>query len=332
MDEKALGHEILAIGGCFVDHILEVDETFLNSISGAKGGMVAVPYEELIRILHLAETQSERRPGGSAANTLRGLRQLGHDCAMTGMIGSDEHGAYFLEAFEEMGIRGLLVPSQTPTAQVACLVTPDGQRTMRTYLGTACEMGAQDLLPHAFHGTRLVHIEGYTLANGELCHKAMELATASGAFVSFSLASFEIVEHFKETIHFLLDNHVDIVFANEDEGHALHGLSPRQACEELGKVCSIAVVSVGAEGCWVSHNGMTVHCPALKVPAVDTIGAGDLFASGFLHGWMEEYNPEICGLIGCLTGGAIVQVRGAVLPQSTLPGLRQDIAALKTGS
>jgi sugar/nucleoside kinase (ribokinase family) len=248
---------------------------------------------------------------------------------MTGKIGKDDAGLFFLQSLEEIGIQAHFVQSDTPTAQVACLVTEDGERTMRTFLGAACEMREGDLDEALFEGPELVHIEGYSLHNGQVTQRALDFAKRHGAKTSFSLASFEIVEHFREILPSLLDMHVDIVFANEAEGHALHGLSPRYCCHELNKLCEIAVVSVGDEGCYVAHNGHVVHCPAERVKVSDTIGAGDLFASGFLHGYLEGLDPELCGKLGCHSGSTIVQIAGARIPEALWPELRRRFGDTK---
>ncbi|MCB1135345.1 MAG: adenosine kinase, partial [Chlamydiia bacterium] len=245
-----------------------------------------------------------------------------------GKIGTDAHGAFFLDSLARLGIGTHFAQSATPTAQVACLITPDGERTMRTFLGSVPEMTGADVAQGLFEGTRLALIEGYTLPNDRLTHQSMLYARDAGTKIAFSLASFEIVEAFKDVIHSLIEEHVSIVFANEAEAHALHGLSPRYCCQELSRHCEIAVVSEGAQGCYVAWEGQVAHCPALPVKAVDCTGAGDLFAAGFLHGWLQGLDPETCGRIGCILGAAIVQVPGAILPEEQWPRIREELGVV----
>ncbi|MFQ5729094.1 MAG: carbohydrate kinase family protein, partial [Waddliaceae bacterium] len=171
-----------------------------------------------------------------------------------------------------------------------------------------------DLDPAHFKNVNIVHIEGYSLQNEKVTEKAMRLAKESGALVSLDLGSFEIVNQYKSTILGLLEKYVDLVFTNKDETLALTGFPPEKGCEQIKNLCEIAVVMIGKEGSWVGWGDETHRCPTFQVEAIDTTGAGDLFASGFLHALLEGKPAEECAKWGAITASTVVQVIGTEIP------------------
>lgn len=318
-------HEVLGIGAPFLDHVIHVTDEYLALHGNQKGGMQPVDLLTFRKIIEESGVPVSLSAGGSSANTIKGLSKLGHSCALAGKIGKDDAGKAFLERIKHYGITPFLLPTDTPTGQIVCLVTPDKQRTFRDYLGAAQEMRGADLKPHFFEEVKLVHIEGYSLMYEDLPLTAMKMAKEAGALVSFDMASFEIADLYqKETFH-LLENHVDIFFANVDETYALTRLPPDKGCAVLKEKCKIAVVLVGKAGCWIGHENELIHCLAYPVEPVDTTGAGDLFAAGFLHGYLLGKPLHVCAHYGALTASEVVQVIGAEIPDETWEKLLQDI-------
>lgn len=310
-----MNYDILGIGGPILDLILHVSDDFLGSVPGEKGGMEPIDFESLQKIIRESGGEPVCVPGGGARNTLHGLARFGEKCALLGMVGQDPLGLKYRSLLADQGIHPLLVESKTPTALVLSLVTPDGERTMRTFQGASTEIRGHHLNAAHFHEARLVHLEGYTLFNKDLTETAMRLAKEGGAKISFDLASFEIVRSFKGTILPLLEKYVDIVFANQEEVGALLGEKEEEkGCEALASLCEVSVVLMGQKGCWVKSGQEKKHCPAYPVRPLDTTGAGDLFASGFLHGYLRGYPLEICAHYGAIAGRAVVQVVGPVIP------------------
>lgn len=310
-----MNYEIIGIGGPILDQLLRVPEIYLASaVPGKKGGMEPVTFDVLERIVTGSGSDALIVPGGSARNTLHGLSRFGERCALIGMVGGDPRGLLYRKLLQDQGIHSLLLESQTPTAIVLSLVTPDGERTMRTFQGASVEMRGSHLNPELFKGVKLVHLEGYTLFNEDLTETAMRLAQEAGAKVSFDLASFEIANRFKEHILYLLDTYVDLIFCNEMEAKSLLGLEEEKACEALAEICEVGVVLMGPKGCWVKRGRHKLHCPAYPVEPIDTTGAGDLFTSGFLHGYMRKYPIDICAHYGAIAGRAVVQVMGPIIP------------------
>lgn len=327
MTTKSVGHEVLGIGAPIIDYVIEVSEEDLKTLSNGKGGMQVVNQQTLAKILHLHPVSPEHFLGGSGANTIRGLANLGHACAFTGKIGKDVAGKKFLEGMKILGIHTqFLLLSDTPTAQVACLVTPDGERTMRAFLGASEELRIEDLKPEMFEGVKLVHLEGYNLLKPHFTKRAMEMAKAAGATISFDLGSFEIVEKNLDIIVDLLSRYVTIVFANQDESHKLTQISSERSCNILKDICDIAVILMGKEGCLVGTGSKQIACSAFPVQdPIDTTGAGDLFASGFLHGYLQGHSLQDCAHFGALTGAAVVQVHGVEIPQLDWITLKEKI-------
>ncbi|MBA3957972.1 MAG: adenosine kinase [Parachlamydiaceae bacterium] len=316
--------EVIGIGAPIIDYILDVSETFIQQLPGAKGGMTIINHDAFNKILNACDPPTLRL-GGSSANTVRGLASLGNACAFIGKTGRDEAGKAFYDGLKALGIPMLLKPVEQPTSQVLCLVTPDKERTMRAFLGASTGLTVEDLHPEFFKGVKLVHFEGYNLLNPALIRKAMMLAKKAGARVSLDLGSFEVVKANKGLIAELLTRYVDVVFANQDEVYALTGLKERRAGEVLKDFCSTVVVLMGEHGCWVMRDAHAIHRKAIPVEApVDTTGAGDLFASGFLHGYLQGLSLEECAHYGAMTGAAVVQVKGVELTQEQWSQLRAD--------
>lgn len=319
MTSPNIKHSVLGVGAPILDYLIHVSEEYLIAIGGKKGGMEVVDYETMLSIIENSGHIPKEVAGGSSTNTIKGLARLGHACAVTGKIGQDFRGEKVLKSLAALNIATHYRYSATPTAHVASLITPDGMRTMRSFLGACSEMCGEDLQPKIFEGAGLVHIEGYTLLCRQLTKTAMVLAKEAGALVSFDLGSFEVINTFKLEITDLLSNYVNIVFANEDEIHALFEQPPHQGCAMLSSLCELAVVMLGKKGCLVGYRGNVKAYPAYPVVAIDTTGAGDLFASGFLHGYLQGKPLEECAHYGALTGAAVVQVIGAEIPDELWP-------------
>lgn len=320
-------YDVIGIGAPVIDQILPISEEYLSQIPGNKGGMIAVDYESFLKIVAGSKAEALLIIGGSSSNTIKGLAQLGQKCAIIGKIGSDLAGKKFLESMLALGVTPLFLQSSSPTGQVACLVTPEGERTFRSFLGASSEMKADELIPEQFEKARLVHIEGYTLLAGtSLTQRAMELAKNANAKVSFDLASFEIVHDYKETIIDLISRHVDVLFANVEEIKALTGLPPEKGCSILKDICETVVVLAGKQGCWVGHRESIIYQPAFSVETIDTTGAGDLFASGFLHGYLTGQSLEECARFGAITGAAVVQVLGTDIPLKKWEEVKSKLA------
>lgn len=321
-------YRILGIGAACVDLLIPISEDFLRHVPGKKGGAQAISIEEFNHILAQSHIPPSIAAGGSCANAIKGLANLGETCALFSHIGSDAFGEHLAHYMAELGIVELFSKSPLPTQRVLCLITPDGQRTMRFCTGCIDEMSESFLSPAYFEGIQLAHLDAYTLRNGNLTRQAMRFAKQAGAMVSLDLSSFEVIRDYHAPLMELLSNYVDIVFANRDEVKALLGLNPIESCLKLQEICSIAVVLLGNEGCLVGHQGQFFHCPAFPAKLVDSTGAGDLFGSGFLYGYLQGYPLTHCATLGNRLGGAVIEMQGADIPPEKWEVIKSFIRTL----
>ncbi len=313
--------KVMGVGSPIVDLLAEVDDAFIDTIEGDKGGMVLVNEEQMQAMEGRVPGELVQAPGGSAANTIFALAKLGMPAAFLGKLGDDEYARYYADAFTELGgdpSRFKHEPSAR-TARCLSLVTPDGERTMRTELAAAGTMADADVSDSDFDEDMLVHLEGYLLFNPDLTKRVLDAAKAAGSTISLDLGSFEVVGAAGDSLQGILENYVDIVFANEDEAAAYTGTpDPDLALDRLGTCCNVAAVKLGAEGALLKHGGEQTRVRAMKVDKViDTTGAGDMWAAGFLYGYLNGLPLEACGRMGSILGAELVQHMGVeLLPES----------------
>jgi sugar/nucleoside kinase (ribokinase family) len=317
-----------------VDILVRVPDSFLRMHQVEKGGSCLVAPRELDSILAAAAAAHVRVPGGSAANTIFGLAEFGHPTAFLGKLGDDETGEFYRCRYAALGgdASRLKVHPEVPTGRCLGLITPDSERTMRTDLGAAATLDPEEITPADFADCRHVHLEGYLLFNELLVRRILHLAREAGCTVSLDLASFEVVRATARILPDLLRDHVDIVFANEDEAAAFPGGGPPEAAlAVLSRLCTVAAVKLGPDGSLIRRGDETVRIPAFKAHAVDTTGAGDLWAAGFLAGFFADLPLAACGRLGSLAGAEVVQVIGAAIPESRWHHLRQQFCEMRKG-
>lgn len=307
------GLKVVGVGSPLIDILIQVEEEFINSIGGDKGGMVLVDNATITEILGRYQATYEQSPGGSAANTIRGIAKLAIPCGFVGKVGSDNLAQYLEDEFKQIGVTPLLKKGHTGTGRVLSMITPDGQRTMRTYLGASQELLPTDISVDDFRGAEIVHVEGYLLFNRDLIISVLQAAKEAGARVSLDLASFEVVSAAKDILPELLNSYVDIVFSNEDEASTFTGRPELESLEELAGLCGIAVVKLGRDGAYLKRGDTICKVDAFKAQVVDTTGAGDLWASGFLYGLIKGFDLSQCGYLGSLLASKVIENVGAFI-------------------
>lgn len=320
--------KILGVGSPMLDLLINVDDAFIGTIEGEKGGMELVAPELLESILAKSGAEAVSAPGGSAANTIFGLAHLGMKTALLGKTGDDEQAKFYLEQYSAMGgdTSSLKVNPVVPTGRCLSMITPDSERTMRTDLGAAMTLSVEDVTAEDFAGISHVHVEGYMLFNTELTFHILKLAKAAACIISLDMASFEVVNASKNILSDLLKDYVDIIFANEEEAAAFCGSNdPEAALAEFAKCADTVAVKVGKDGAYILHHDEKVKIDAEIVTAIDTTGAGDLWASGFLYGFLNGKSLAESGAIGAKTGAAVVQVMGAAIPDATWQKIKSEI-------
>lgn len=317
---------MVGIGSALVDILIQESDGFLAASGAKKGGMTLVQNSgEIDAIVKNASGPASIVPGGSACNTILGIGRLGQPSRFIGKRGTDELGDLFEEALRRHNVEPRLSHSSTPTGRVLSIITPDAQRSMLTFLGASSETKPDELASSLFADAALVHIEGYLLFNESLILAALNAAKKSGALVSLDLASFTVVEASKKILEELVRDYVDILIANEDEARAFTGYSDEEkALDALAKKVDTAVVKIGKRGSYISHKGQHAKIGILgSGSAVDTTGAGDLWASGFLYGLVNGYPVDKAGLIGAACGYEVCQVVGAQIPDDGWQRIRK---------
>lgn len=319
--------KILGMGNALVDILIRIpDEKLFVEFDMLKGGNKLVDdlftHKLLSAVSHLPV---EKAPGGSAANTINGLSNLGIETGFIGKVGNDEFGKFMEDDMLANNIQPLLLKGIAPTGLAVALITPDSERTFAVNLGSAIEMVADELNQEMFAGYDYFHIEGYLVQNHDLLRTAVRLAKEAGLKVSLDLASFDVVAANLDFLKEILVKYVDIVFANEQEAHSFTGFEPELALHEISNHSEISVVKIGEKGSLVKYNGEVSKIGVIEANSIDTTGAGDLYAAGFLYGLARNLPVEKCGRIGSLLAGKVIEIIGAKMNSETWKFIRQRV-------
>jgi sugar/nucleoside kinase (ribokinase family) len=305
--------KILGIGNALVDILVKLqNDEPLRKLNLPKGSMQLIDQTTMQRIAEATSTYTQHTAtGGSASNTIVALAQLGCHVGFIGKVGHDNLGSFYSDDLTYNGVTPHLLKSDLHSGRCNVLISNDSERTMATYLGAAVTLNAEDLDINIFRQYDILHIEGYLVQNYTLITRAAQLAKEAGLTISIDLASYNIVA---ENIDFLQDfvsKYVDIVFANEDEATAFTNQPAEQAVHTLAQQTSLAIVKVGAKGSYIKQANTLFHIPAEKVKPIDTTGAGDIYAAGFLYGYANNLPLNRCAEIGTLCAGHVIEEIGA---------------------
>jgi sugar/nucleoside kinase (ribokinase family) len=309
---------MVGVGSALMDICLLESESFLNTAGAEKGGMTLVESSRIPELLKKTGKKPVFVPGGSACNTTLGIGKLGGKARFIGKKGNDEWGSLFESGLRRHDVEPRLFSSSTLTGHVLSIITPDAQRSMLTFLGAAAEMNPTEITGAHFENAALVHIEGYMLFNKELMLSVLNAAKKSGAKISLDMASYNVVEQSRDFLQTIIRKYVDILIANEDEARVFTGQSDeKKSCSVLSGLADIAVVKMGSRGSMVGHCGNITRIAAMGggAPVVDTTGAGDLWASGFLFGLLQGFSIEKSGQLGSACGYEVCKVIGATIPE-----------------
>lgn len=320
--------KILGLGNALTDILLQVSDDEVRALGVDKGSMNHIDFDTCIHMQQqFATVRKSMIAGGSASNTVNAIGKMGGLAGYIGKIGNDEIGDFFRKNMEQNGVRPMLLPSKLVSGCCIALITPDGERTFCTYLGAAANMKPENITEDMFAGYDICYVEGYLVQDHTLIEKIMKLAKAAGQMVALDLASFNVVNENKEFLTRLVRDYVDIVFANEDESLAFTNSSPEVAAKMIAEQCEIAVVKIGKRGSIVRHGEEEYLVPAICTNCIDSTGAGDYFAAGFLYGFAAGFDLRRCAELGTLTAGRVCEVLGAKLSEETWQEIR-GLAAL----
>jgi sugar/nucleoside kinase (ribokinase family) len=323
-------YDVLAIGNALFDVLVRAEDDFLVKHGMAKGGMALID-EARAAAIYADMGQATEMSGGSAANTIVGLASFGARTAYVGKVKDDQIGKLYSH-----DIRAAQVAFETSAASdgpaTGCsyiLVTPDGERTMNTYLGAAQDLGPADIDPIQIAGSAIVYLEGYLWdpKNAKDAFlKASKIAHDAKRQVALTLSDAFCVDRYRdEFLELMRSGTVDLIFANESELHSLYQTADFDtALKQLALDVKLGVVTRSEKGCAVVEKDNVTLVPAAKIDnLVDTTGAGDLFAAGFLFGLVRKSGYENAGRLGALAAAEVIQHIGA-RPQVSLKDLAQQ--------
>lgn len=309
--------KIAGIGNALVDVLVHLpNETLLQQAGLPRGGMLLVNDEKREQLAQLMRPLNPwKSTGGSAGNTIKALSALGADCVFIGKTGDDDDDAVLLaNAFQQWGTETRLIKGFLHTGVASTFISPTGERTFGTCLGAASTLQANEITEQLLSGLNWLHIEGYLVQDHALIERICELSKQMRMTVSMDLASYNVLAEDVEFARHLVQDYVDVVFANEDESRVFcYGKSPKEALREMADMCHVAVVKLGAQGA-MARCGKEEYCvEAQCVKVADTTGAGDFFAAGFLYAQINGASLLQSLRCGTVMGEQAVQVVGTDL-------------------
>ncbi len=304
--------DVVGIGNALVDVIAPAEEQFLERHDLVKGSMTLIETERAVE-LYAALDRAVEMSGGSAANTVVGVASLGGRAAYIGKVNGDDLGDVFGHDMRAVGVAFRRPPGGggTPTGRCVIVVTPDAERTMNTYLGVSSEFCVDDLDEAVIADARVLYMEGYLFDRDDAkaaFRRAAEVAHDHGRMVSLTLSDSFCVDRHRDDFRALVQDRVDLLFGNSDELLSLYQLdSFDDAIAALRQECELAAITIGAEGCVIVTPDELLRVPAQPVERViDTTGAGDLFAAGFLHGLTTGRDLYTCGRFGAIAAAEVI--------------------------
>ena len=325
---------VIGIGNALTDMLVNLKtDSVLGRFKLAKGSMSLVDTRLQTEISKsVAGLPYSLSLGGSAGNTIRAMAQLGCKVGFIGKVGQDTTGDFFVQALENLKVAPTVFRGTERSGKCVSLISPDGERTMVTHLGAALELGPQEIEPEIFSGYDCLYIEGYLVQNHDLIRTAARTAKACGLKVAIDLASFNIVAENLEFLRDLVRNYVDIVFANEEEAKTFAcEPEPLNALQAISELCELAVVKIGTRGALIKQGDEVVHVGILAAAKrVDTTGAGDFYAAGFLAGLCDGLTLRQCGTIGAITAGKVIEVVGTTFGDEAWKDIYRLVNKVKT--
>ncbi|MFC3076105.1 adenosine kinase [Shinella pollutisoli] len=309
--------DVLTVGNAIVDIIARCDDAFITDNGIIKGAMNLIDAERA-ELLYERMGPALEASGGSAGNTAAGVASFGARAAYFGKVADDQLGEIFSHDIRAQGVHFETRPlaGPPPTARSMIFVTPDGERSMNTYLGACVELGPEDVEPDVVAAARVTYFEGYLWdppRAKDAIRECARIAHANGRETAITLSdSFCVARYRGEFLELMRSGTVDIVFANRAEALSLYETEDfEEALARIAQDCRLAVVTMSEKGSVVLHQGERTKVEALEIPrVVDTTGAGDLYASGFLHGYTAGRSLADCGRLGSLAAGLVIQQVG----------------------
>ena len=326
--------KILGLGNALVDVLskLDSDETLVK-IGIQKGAMDMISREQMYVIRkYQANTETTQAPGGANCNTMRAIALLGGQSGFIGKVGDDNLGQFYEEALLKAGVASYLIKTEGPSGACTVFISPDGERTMGTFLGPAPTISPDEITEDVLRGYDCIHIEGYLIVNEELVRETMKKAKRLGLKVALDLANYNIVNAYKGLLEEVIPQYVDILFANASEAEAFTGLPAQEAVKALEKQVHVALVTLGKDGSLIGSEGKVYHVDAEGGKPVDTTGAGDNFAAGFLYGQSVGASLVQSAQIGSMLSGYVIDVVGPQVPADKWKQIKLKVKTILAGT
>lgn len=325
-----MSYDVYGVGNAIMDLQVRCDDAFLESNGIEKGIMTLTePDRQQVILDALSNHQVNYCSGGSAANTIVGIADMGGTAAYASKTGNDGFGNQYLDELKELGIDSHVDAGNGDTGTCVVLITPDAQRTMLTHLGMSVSLSESDISAEAIAKAKYVYIEGYLFA-GESTKaaalKAIELAKAAGVKVALTISDPFLIDICRDDFQALVEGPVDLLFCNEVEATALTGENdPIDAAHAIHKHCENVALTLGKKGSIIMHAGEAFPVEGVEVDAIDTTGAGDMYAAGVLYGITNGLTWQHAGHLGSHAAAKVVAQLGARLPE---PLSKEEIQAL----
>jgi sugar/nucleoside kinase (ribokinase family) len=316
-------YDITSVCNALMDVLIEVSDEDLNFLNLNKGVMHLVDSRRQREVLsHFKNKSKVTELGGSAMNAIRTLAQLGHKTVFAGMVNDDEFGTRIRERMQSLGIKSYLGGhSNESTGTCLILITPDGERTMNTNLG-ASRLYNPTHIPHQeIAESHVFHFCGYqwdTEDQKSALTNSIKTAHENDTIISFDLADPFVVDRNRQDFIELIQAEADIVFANKEEARLLFNSSPEETARKIAATGSIAVIKLGAEGALIAKGEQEFRISPVPTHVVDTTAAGDMFAAGFLHGFLRGRSMDTCGNIAAILASDVISRIGAIVSDRAL--------------
>ncbi|HEV8003094.1 MAG TPA: adenosine kinase [Planctomycetaceae bacterium] len=313
-------YDVYGVGNSLVDIQAQVSEEVLAELAFPKGSMTLVDEAAQAKVLgSVAGVPFHRCAGGSAANTILGIADFGGKAVYAGKTADDELGKFFLEDMRRTGVAIDVPPAAGQTGTCVILITPDAQRTMLTHLGVSATLGPNDIDGNQIAESKYVYVEGYLFAGTttrDAALLAIAQAKAAGVKVAFTISDPFLIAHHRDEFWELIRGPVDLLFCNLQEARSLTGLDDAIDCaREIHRHAENVALTLGADGSIVMHQGEVLPIERVKVEAIDSTGAGDMYAAGLLYGITAGFTWRSAGRLASHAAGRIVSQLGARLKQ-----------------
>ncbi|MBT3356195.1 adenosine kinase [bacterium] len=330
-------HDVIGIGSPLLDIVMQVDEDTLSKMNLKKGSMKLISKDESLSIAkETAQIKKRVSPGGSSANTISGANALGTETGFIGAVGDDEYGELYKKQTEDEGVTPFLHhQEESVTGHAFTFITPDGERTFATHLGAANTLEKEHIKEDQIKDAKFFHIEAYQLEDPLLCRAlfhAIAIAKDAKTKISLDLSDAALINRNKILFTDVICEHVDVVFANEDEAREFTGKDNEEALDYIAKMCDVAVVKLGEKGSLIKSGEEICKISPCSVDIENTNGAGDMYAAGILHGLVKGLSLREAGELASHASSLVVASPGARIHEKHLDSIQKlKKESVKTG-